>query len=319
MNPRTAHRYSSITTTSTTLLGRSRQVLGAALLILGVACSTAPPPPEQHQEDQAKALATSLPPSALDSAACANHALGRCMLDSLTAQFAAQFCTGTVAKCNALTRPNLQLDAVAFMDTVKSVIVAPGSIRGVWMEYGLNQDLSFTAGFRVVEMTPDSTGAYAYDTTGTAFRTPDANGRLQVSNYPAFVSSAAQRYLTKVLVRRTVGGGPTPLDPVTRNDRTSYLLPWECVLESMYVDNATAVANGAKLVVGSISRPLKVASDPSDDMRHLLALYLFDKNPLVDDVMYQGNAFEMKGCDDSVGCPPLCHSFAFASGPLLCP
>jgi hypothetical protein len=61
------------------------------------------------------------------------------MLDSLTAQFAAQFCTGTVAKCNALTRPNLQLDAVAFMDTVKSVIVAPGSIRGVWMEYGLNQ------------------------------------------------------------------------------------------------------------------------------------------------------------------------------------
>jgi|LakMenEpi03Aug12_release.lakeMendotaPanAssembly.Ray.scaffolds.fasta_scaffold01333_3 hypothetical protein len=276
-------------------------------LFFFAACDQGAPPTEQGSAPQVA--------EATAEVYCANHALYRCPLDSLRLLFNSRFCTGPKEACLPLATADVVVDPAALGQIVASLPWGPDTLHGVWFQYGLGTRSEFQVGIRVLPLVPDTGGWYTMDTTGTAFYTVKPDGTLTTSSYAAFASGAEKAYLQNMRVRRTPGGVPEPLDPAGMNDRTSYLMPWECVLEALYAENQDAIDDGAELVVASIAMDQQEGNDPANDLRHHLALFLRNDSILVNDTVYAGQPFHRKAADHGTACPPMCTSFRYSTTP----
>lgn len=277
------------------------------LTLILAACGSSTPP-------DASSSTIAVPPPSDDT--CIAHAMPRCVLDSLQALFGGQFCVSTPRGCVKFLAQEVLLDPQVFRSAILDVPVTEGQVRGVWMHYGLSVDWAFTVGFRFLVMDPDTAGIYDLDTAGTNFFVPGANGDLLKASYAQFATGPLARYLSFVMVRRTIGAAATHLNPDSLFDRTSYLLPWECVVQGLYDDNQNVLGDSTELVIASIAQQRQEPRDLNNDMRHELSFYFTNDTALVDNTVYPGAPFKLKSADNGMACPPACDSFRYRSGPM---
>lgn len=237
------------------------------------------------------------------------------MLDSLHAQFDARFCFNQTTGCVPLPGSVFDVPLQEVIAMVNATTVDTPDLRGVWMQYGLDGTGNFVAGFRVPLLHPTGPGAFSVDTTGTTFYSRNTADQLRASSYTAWANGQLATYLSKVMVRRRPGAAPSPLNPAELKDRTSYLLPWETVLQAMVVSNADSINANTRLVLACIAENRMAPADPpANDLRHHLVVYLRNgSNILVDGRVYPNTPFHLKGCDMGAPCPTSCMPFAYSN------
>ena len=247
----------------------------------------------------------------------ANHAMPRCVLDSLASLFRSQFCVAGNTQCGALSSETFDVSLTEFVNMVNKLSVQEPNMRGVWIQYGLDGTNGFVAGFRVVEMVPDGNDGYDYDSTGTTFFTRGVDDKLTPASYAAWERGQLAAYLDRMRVRRTIGAQPTTLDPAKFNDRTSYLIPWETVMEAMMVHCADSVQSRTRMVLACIGEQRMVEGDKANDFRHHIAASPPPgRNILLDGVDHTNFPFQFKAADYGSPCPPLgCAKFTLANEP----